>query len=126
MMGEVRSTIDHRPSSIVLILMKRNLLIVALVLIAVGLGIGAIAYVEDVHADRTSTLRISGPVRVYDRESPAGYDRGDDGVIFILRPDDSVQVLRIHRATGVEAIRVRLHDGREGYIFCCDNFEISR
>jgi len=106
--------------------MKRRIIIVALIILGVGLGIGAAAYLIDVHDDRESTIRVTGPVRVYDRESPPGYTRGDEGVIEFLNQGEPAQVLRIHEGDGVESIRVRLRDGREGYIFCCDNFELSR
>jgi hypothetical protein len=106
--------------------MKRTLLIIALVIVGIALGIGSVAYVTDLHADREAIVRITGPVRVYDRESPPGYVRGDDGLIRLLEPSDKVQVLRIHQSESEEAIHIRMRDGREGYIFCCDNFEISR
>jgi hypothetical protein len=107
--------------------MKRTVLIAALVIVGIALGIAAIAYVEDVHADRRAILRVTGPLKVYDRESPPGYQRGDEGVIFVLHQGDPVQVVRIHESEGVvEDVHIRLRDGREGYIFCCDNFEISR
>ncbi len=106
--------------------MKRRLLIVVLVIIGLALGLGAAAYLVDVHTDRHAFLNVTGPVRVYDRESPPGYARGEDGVIDFLHPGDPVHVLRIRDQDGVEAIRVLLRDGREGYIFCCDNFTISR
>lgn len=106
--------------------MKRALLIIVMVVFGVGLGLGIAAYLVDVHTDRESTIIVTGPVRVYDRESPPGYARGDDGVIEFLHQGDPARVLRIYDDNGVQAIRVRLRDGREGYIFCCDNFELSR
>ena len=106
--------------------MKRTIITAVLVIAGIVLGIGVTAYVVDLHTDRASTITITGPVRVYDRESPPGYTRGDDGVIKFLHANEPVRVLRIHDDNGVEAIRVRLSDGREGYIFCCDNFTLSR
>jgi hypothetical protein len=107
---------------------KRSFVITFLALVAVAAGIAVSAVIVDIHQDRHSQIRVTGQVKVYDRESPAGYTRGDDGVIEILRPADQVSVLRIlyHDNQGFESIRVRLHDGREGYIFCCENFELSR
>jgi hypothetical protein len=106
--------------------MKRTVLIAALVIVGIALGVGAIAYVTDLHADREAIVRITGPVKVYDRESPPGYVRGDDGLVRVLEPDDKVQVIRIRDSQGEQVIQIRMRDGREGYIFCCDNFEISR
>jgi hypothetical protein len=107
---------------------KRSFVLTSITLVAVATGIAISALVVDIHRDRHSQVRVTGQVKVYDRESPAGYTRGDDGVIEILRPADQVGVMRIifHENEGFESIRVRLRDGREGYIFCCDNFELSR
>ncbi|MGZ4816923.1 MAG: hypothetical protein ACXVZV_16035, partial [Terriglobales bacterium] len=104
----------------------RSISATALIILAVAIGLGIAAYVVDVHSDRQANVTIKGPVRVYDRESPPGYSRGDDGVIEFLHPGDPARVLRIYDDDGFQAIRVRLPDGREGYIFCCDNFELSR
>jgi hypothetical protein len=108
--------------------LKRSSFIAIIGTIAVAAGIAVTALIVDIQQDRHALVRITGKVKVYDRESPAGYTRGDDGVIDILRPADQVSVLRItyHDRDGYESIRVRLRDGREGYIFCCENFELSR
>ncbi len=106
--------------------MKRTAFIVAIVIVAAALAIGAVAYLIDLEGDRQAVITVTGPVRVYDTESPPGYIRGDDGVIEFLHSGDLVRVLRIRDHNGVESIRVRLRDGREGYIFCCDNFVIAR
>lgn len=106
--------------------MKRTLSIVAIVIAAAALAIGGIAYLLDLQGDRQAIITVTGTVRVFNTESPPGYTRGDDGVIEFLHNGDPVRVLRIHDHDGVKSIRVRLRDGREGYIFCCDNFVISR
>ncbi len=106
--------------------MKRGILIGILTLAAIAAGVSIAALVVDIHEDRQYTVKVTGSVRVYDRESPPGYQRGDDGLIEILRPMDRVNVMRIVDHDDFQAIRVRLHDGREGYIFCCENFEFSR
>jgi hypothetical protein len=103
-----------------------SITVVALIVAAVAIGIAAVVYLLDLHADRQAIITVTGPVRVYDRESPPGYSRGEDGVIEFLHQGDPARVLRIRQRDGVESIRIRLRDGREGYIFCCDNFEISR
>ena len=106
--------------------MKRTFLISALIAIGLALGIGAAVYLVELEGDRQAVITITGPVRVYNQESPPGYMRGDDGVIEFLHEGEPAKVLSIHEHRGVEAIRVRLRDGREGYIFCCDNFVITR
>ena len=106
--------------------MKRTVIIVVLVVLGVALGIGVVAYLVDLQGDRQAIVTVTGPVRVYDSESPPGYIRGDNGVIEFIHAGDPVRVLRIRDYNGVEAIRVQMRDGRKGYIFCCDNFVISR
>ncbi len=106
--------------------MKRTAFIIAIVIVAAALAIGGIAYLLDLQGDRQAIITVTGPVRVFNTESPPGYIRGDDGVIEFLHNGDPVRVLRIHDHNGVESIRVRLRDGREGYIFCCDNFVIVK
>lgn len=108
------------------VIMKRTAFIVVSVIVAAALAIGAVLYLLDVQGDRDTIITITGPVRVFDSESPPGYIRGDNGVIEFLHAGDPARVLRIHDHNGVESIRVRLRDGREGYIFCCDNFVIER
>jgi hypothetical protein len=108
--------------------MKRRIFIVVSLVACLAASVGIAYWITDVHQDRQFSVKITGPVKVYDRESPPGYHRGDDGLVDVLRPADRVNVLRIHfhEDEGSEAIRVRLRDGREGYIFCCENFELSR
>ncbi len=106
--------------------MKRNLIIGLIVLVAIGAGVAVTALVVDVHNDRQYTVKINGKVRVYDKESPPGYTRGDEGVIEILRPNDLVDVLRIYSHDDYQSVKIRLHDGRVGYIFCCENFDFSK
>ena len=106
--------------------MKRTVIIVVLIVVGLALGIGAAIYLVNLEGDRQAVITVTGPVRVYDHESPPGYMRGDDGVIEFLHQGEPAKVLSIHEHRGVEAIRVRLRDGREGYIFCCDNFVITR
>ncbi len=106
--------------------LKRSLVIGFLVFVAFAAGIAVTAWILDVHEDREYTVMVTGKVPVYDSESPPAYKRGDEGVIDILRPPDQVKVLRITNHTDSQAIKVLLHDGREGYIFCCENFEINK
>jgi hypothetical protein len=106
--------------------LKRGILVGILVFAAIAAGVEITAYVVDVHEDRQYSVKVTGKVLVFDTETPAGYQRGEDGVIEVLRPSDRVDVLRILNHEDFQAIRVRLHDGRVGYIFCCENFEFSR
>lgn len=83
------------------------------------------ALVVDIHEDRQYTVRVTGKVLVYDSDHPTGIERGE-GVIETLRPLDRVRVLRVVSHGDFQAIKIRLNDGREGYIFCCQNFEFSK
>ena len=87
---------------------------------------GITAYIVDIHDDRQYSVKVTGKVLVFDTETPAGDKRGETGVIDTLRPQDHVDVLRILNHDEFQAIKVRLRDGRVGYIFCCQNFEFSR
>lgn len=106
--------------------MKRELIISVLVLVAVAAGIAITALVVDIHEDRQYTVRVTGKVLVYDADTPAAIERGEVGVIETLRPPDRVRVMRVVSHGDFQAIRIRLNDGREGYIFCCQNFEFSK
>jgi threonine dehydrogenase-like Zn-dependent dehydrogenase len=105
---------------------KRGILVGILALAAIAAGIAITILVVDIHEDRQYKVKITGKVQVYDAESPSGYTRGDEGVIETLHPQDQVDVMRIVSHDDFQAIKIRLHDGREGYIFCCENFEFSK
>jgi hypothetical protein len=106
--------------------MQRNLIVGIITIGAIAAGIGITFLVVDIHNDRQYTVKVTGKVRVYDAETPPGYTRGDEGVIEILHPQDQVNVLRILSHDEFQAIKIRLRDGREGYIFCCENFDFSK
>jgi len=106
--------------------MKRNLIIAIIVLAAIAAGVAITDFVVQVHEDRQYTVKITGNVRVYDKENPPGYTRGEEGVIEIIQPKDRVDVLRIYSHDEYQAVKIRLPDGREGYIFCCENFDFSK
>jgi hypothetical protein len=106
--------------------LKRGILVGILALAAIAAGIGTTLLVVDIHEDRQYKVRVTGKVQVYDAESPPGYTRGDDGVIDVLHPQDQVEVLRVLGHDDFQAIKIRLRDGREGYIFCCEQFEFSK
>ena len=106
--------------------MKRELIVSLLVLAAITVGVAVTALVIDIHDDRQYTVKVTGKVLVYDADNPSGIERGEVGVIETLRPPDRVRVLRVVSHDDFQAIRIRLNDGREGYIFCCQNFEFSK
>ncbi len=105
---------------------KRNILIFVLAIASAAIGIAVAVYVVDVHEDRQYDVRITGPVWLFNSESPSRETRGSEGLIQVLEPNDQVKVLRILHGRDYDAIRVRLENGSEGYIFLGDNFELSR
>jgi hypothetical protein len=106
--------------------LKRHVLIGLMATLGVALGIGALLLIQDVHEDRQFSVKVIGPVNVYESGKPSQYGRGAGTVIEVLRPPSEVQVLRRTFGTNYEAVRVKLPDGREGYIFCCENFQLTR
>jgi hypothetical protein len=105
---------------------KRELIVSLLVLVAVAAGIAVTSLVIDIHNDRQYTVKVTGKVLVYDADTPSGIERGEVGVIETLRPPDRVRVMRVVSHGDFQAIKIRLNDGREGYIFCCQNFDFSK
>jgi hypothetical protein len=106
--------------------LKRNLLVGLMAIVGVALGIGAVLVIEDVHDDRQFSVKVMGLVNVYDSDRASEQGKGAGRVIEVLRPPNQVRVLRRIFGANYEAIRVQLPDGREGYIFCCENFELTR
>jgi hypothetical protein len=63
-----------------------------------------------------ATLVISGPVHVYPTEiPPSNYPRNN--YIAELGPKDRPAVLEVKSGNGYRVVRVRLADGREGWVF---------
>ena len=73
---------------------------------------GAVAY--DTHLDRQHTVTFAGPVRVFVDDFPHDYERTD--VIATLDRNDHATVLRIWYGKDYQAIKIRLADGRTGYL----------
>jgi hypothetical protein len=104
---------------------KRELIVSLVVLAAITAGIAMTVFLVDLHNDRQYTVRVTGKVPVYESDRPPAASP-DEGVIQTLHASDQVRVLRIVSHDEFQAIKVRLPDGREGYIFCCQNFELRK
>jgi hypothetical protein len=94
-------------------------------LIATGLTCGLLlaVIVGDIHNDRAYHLTLTGPVTVYaDPVIPDSIHSNQ--AVTMLGPQDSVEVRRIDRDAGW--VRVRLSDGREGYIFLDAKIRLTR
>jgi hypothetical protein len=62
------------------------------------------------------TLLISGAVHVYPTEIPPAVYPGPD-FIEVLGPKDQVKVRQVVYKNGYMAVKVKLKDGREGWVF---------
>ena len=105
---------------------KRNVLIAILAIAAAAVGIAVALVVVDFHEDRQYNVKVTGTLRVYEAQTPPDENHKTEGVIQVLQPGEQLRVLRIVRGDTYDAVRVELKDGRTGYIFLGDNFELSR
>ena len=69
------------------------------------------------------TLIITGPVHVYRTSTPPAAYPGSD-FIAVLGPKDTVQVLDVRAEDGYKAVKVRMSDGREGWVFSGEPIEL--
>lgn len=69
------------------------------------------------------TLLINGPVHVYKTDVPPPTYPGTD-FIAELAPGDHPTVLEVRSRNGYRAVKVRLADGREGWVFSGESIEI--
>jgi hypothetical protein len=70
--------------------------------------------VYDVYRDRQHSITITGPVQVWEHHDL--YYHQDARVLTVLEKGAQVKVLRMQGGIDWASIRVRLADGREGYI----------
>jgi hypothetical protein len=71
-----------------------------------------------------STLIISGAVHVYPTDTPPTAYPGTT-FIDVLGPKDHVKVRQVEYKNGYMAVKVRLDDGREGWVFSGESIEIK-
>jgi hypothetical protein len=69
------------------------------------------------------TLIISGAVHVYPTDTPPSAYPGTT-FIDVLGPTDHVKVREIEYKNGYMAVKVRLDDGREGWVFSGESIEV--
>ena len=75
--------------------------------------------------DSGSKLAIYGPVHVYPTDTPpAAYPSSD--FISVIGPKDHVKVVKLMQRRGYLAVKVRLSDGREGWVFSGESIEIYK
>ena len=69
------------------------------------------------------TLLITGPVHVYKTEVPPASYPGTD-FIAVLGPNDRPAVLEVRSTNGYRAVKIRLADGREGWVFSGESIDL--
>jgi hypothetical protein len=69
------------------------------------------------------TVIISGAVHVYPSDTPPSVYPGPN-FIDVLGPKDHVTVRQVVYRNGYMAVKVRLDDGREGWIFSGESIEL--
>ena len=70
------------------------------------------------------TLAINGAVHVYPNDTPPPVYPGPD-FIEVLGPKDQVKVRQVEYRNGYMAVKVRLKDGREGWVFSGESIELK-
>jgi hypothetical protein len=70
------------------------------------------------------SLAITGAVHVYPNEVPPVVYPGPD-FIEVLGPKDQVEVRQVVYKNGYMAVRVKLKDGREGWVFSGESIELK-
>jgi hypothetical protein len=75
------------------------------------------------HTAEHHTLVINGSVHVYKSDVPPSKYPGMD-FIAELGPSDHPEVLQIRSGSGYRAVKIRLDDGREGWVFSGESIEV--
>ncbi len=70
------------------------------------------------------TLAINGAVHVYPNDTPPPVYPGSD-FLEVLGPKDQVKVRQVEYKNGYMAVKVRLSDGREGWVFSGESIELK-
>jgi hypothetical protein len=69
------------------------------------------------------TLLVNGTVHVYPTDTPpTGYPGSD--FIAVIGPQDKTEVRQIVYKPNYVAVRIKLSDGREGWVFSGENIEL--
>ena len=72
---------------------------------------------------RKHTLAVYATVHVYRTDTPPADYPGSD-FITVIGPEDHVQVMQVVQKRDHMAVRVRLPDGREGWVFSGESIEL--
>jgi hypothetical protein len=91
---------------------------VVILLLLVALPLGCASRDNQKHA-----LAIYGPVHVYRSKIPPAVYPGSD-FIDTIGPKDHVKVMEVSYRQDYLAVKVRLSDGREGWVFSGESIEL--
>ena len=91
--------------------------------IFVLLAASALALLAACNRAEQHTVTITGPIHVYKTDTPPASYPGTDFVAQI-GPNDHPAVLETKSGSGYRAAKVRLADGREGWVFSGEPVEI--
>jgi hypothetical protein len=69
------------------------------------------------------TLAVYGTVHVYRSPTPPADYPGSD-FIGLIGPKDHVKVMQVIQKRNYKAVRIRLSDGREGWVFSGEGIEL--
>lgn len=72
-----------------------------------------------------SKLDIYGPVHVYPSDTPPARYPGSD-FISVIGPKDHVKVIKVIQKQNYLAVKVRLSDAREGWVFSGESIEVYK
>ena len=99
----------------------KYLLIGLVIVILIGVSIIGAAIGYDIYLDRQRQLKITGQIRLFEEPYPLSYPGKENHVVAILNKGDRVEVRRIWYGKDYMVIKVRLADGREGYLIPGDS-----
>ena len=91
--------------------------------IAVGLLFVLIGFTASCERSESHILLINGPVHVYKTDVPPTTYPGTD-FIAELGPSDHPAILEVQSKNGYRAVKIRLADGREGWVFSGESIEV--
>ena len=74
--------------------------------------------------DHQEKLLVHAPVHVYRSYTPPQAYPGSD-FIAVIGPKDNVTVVQVMRNRDYMAVKIRLNDGREGWVFSGEAIELS-
>jgi hypothetical protein len=75
------------------------------------------------HDSEKQTLAVYGTVHVYRSHTPPSDYPGSD-FIGVLGTKDHVKVMQVIQKRNYVAVRIRLSDGREGWVFSSEGIEL--